>query len=320
MRRLTLIHSFSLLLMALLFSSYTLNEEAIQENNSGFLPFADPFILCYNNVYYAYGTSSDDGFEVYYSEDLEWWTKYSEMLLKKEDSYGDKWFWAPEVYYNDKTKLFYLYYSANEHICVATSTSPLGPFKQEVKQPMREEKSIDSSLFVDDDGTPYLYFVRFTDGNVIWMAELEDDWSTIKEETLRKCIDVTQDWETKMAKVIEGPSLLKHNDLYYLIYSANHYQSPDYGVGVAISNSPRGPWEKYENNPVLHKPKDSLIGVGHGAYFTDEKRDYKYVFHAHHSTEKIHPRVMYVVDMKFKGSDLLMDKSSIIKAKVVPQK
>ena len=34
----------------------------------------------------------------------------------------------------------------------------------------------------------------------------------------------------------------------------------------------QGTWKNIENNPVLHKPKDSLIGVGHGAYFTDEKR------------------------------------------------
>lgn len=31
------------------------------------------------------------------------------------------------------------YYSAEEHICVATSPSPLGPFKQAIKQPMRTE-------------------------------------------------------------------------------------------------------------------------------------------------------------------------------------
>lgn len=74
---------------------------------------------------------------------------------------------------------------------------------------MADEKGIDTSFFVDDDGTPYLYYVRFTDGNVIWVAEMNDDLTSIKKETLTKCISVTDSWEKKQAKVTEGPSLLK---------------------------------------------------------------------------------------------------------------
>ena len=81
-----------------------------------------------------------------------------------------------------------MFYSVEEHICVATSDSPVGPFRQESKQPIWEEKSIDTSLFIDDDGTPYLYFVRFTDGNVIWVAQMTDDLMKIKKETLSECI------------------------------------------------------------------------------------------------------------------------------------
>ena len=97
---------------------------------------------------------------------------------------------APEVYYIGSKKKFYLFYSTEEHICVATADAPQGPFRQEVKQPIWDEKSIDTSLFIDDDGTPYLYFVRFTDGNVIWVAEMNDDLTGIKQETLTECIKV----------------------------------------------------------------------------------------------------------------------------------
>ena len=34
------------------------------------VPLADPFILLHNGVYYAYGTHSDQGIEVYTSDDL----------------------------------------------------------------------------------------------------------------------------------------------------------------------------------------------------------------------------------------------------------
>ena len=46
-----------------------------------------------------------------------------------------------------------MYYTADEHICVAIADSPLGPFRQNEKKPMvAGEKMIDSSLFIDEDG------------------------------------------------------------------------------------------------------------------------------------------------------------------------
>lgn len=136
---------------------------------TNYLPIADPYVMFYNNKYYAYGTggtTAGEGFACFSSDDLKNW-KREGQALSATDSYGTWGFWAPEVYYVESKKKFYLFYSAEEHICVATSTTPEGPFRQEVKQPIWSEKSIDTSLFIDDDGTPYLYFVRFTDGNVI---------------------------------------------------------------------------------------------------------------------------------------------------------
>ena len=37
------------------------------------VPLADPFILCENGVYYAYGTCSADGIAVLVSDDLKHW-------------------------------------------------------------------------------------------------------------------------------------------------------------------------------------------------------------------------------------------------------
>lgn len=291
--------------------------EKTEEIISTEIPFADPYIMLHDNVYYAYGTSSSEGFEVYYSDNMEVWKKHPQLLLDKKDSYADRWFWAPEVYYNKENNKFYLFYSADEHICVATSDSPLGPFSQKEKKPMREEKSIDSSLFIDADGTPYIFFVRFTDGNVIWVAELEKDWSTIKEETLKQCISVGEPWETSLGKVAEGPSVINVDGVYHMIYSANDYQSQDYGVGYATANSPYGPWKKAEENPILQKPKNGLLGTGHGAYFKDKEGDFKYVFHAHHDAENIHPRLMYFLDMTIDKEGVKMDENSIKKPYVI---
>lgn len=86
-------------------------------------------------TYYLYGTSghnSNLGFEVYTSTNLEEWEGPKEVNngydLRKNDVFGDKGFWAPQVfYYNDQ---FYMAYTANENIAIATAGSPLGPFTQ----------------------------------------------------------------------------------------------------------------------------------------------------------------------------------------------
>ena len=263
------------------------------------LPIADPFVLYHEGKYYAYGTRVN-GFEVYISDDLKHWKRNETKALSPENSWGARWYWAPEVYYVKSKNLFYMFYSVDEHICAAISTSPEGPFVQREKKPIvADEKGIDTSLFIDDDGTPYLYYVRFTDGNVIWVAEMNDDLTSIKKETLTKCISVTDEWEKKQAKVTEGPSLLKKGDTYYLIYSANHYESKDYAVGYATATSPKGPWTKYSGNPILRRDKEAaksvgLVGTGHGAPFVCADGSYKYIFHAHASETSVGPRTSYI--------------------------
>ncbi|MDR2682291.1 MAG: family 43 glycosylhydrolase [Dysgonamonadaceae bacterium] len=261
------------------------------------LPLADPFVLYHGNKYYAYGTSDANGIAVYTSDDLKFWTKQPNLALHKNDSYADRWFWAPEVYYLNGR--FYMYYSADEHICVATSDSPLGPFVQDVKQPMLAEKGIDNSLFIDDDGKAYLFFVRFTDGNAIWMAELESDYKTIKTNTMRLCFAAnTSGWEADMGKVNEGPFVIKHDGNYYLTYSANDYRSQNYGVGYAWSRTITGDWVKYSSNPVLRKP-NGLFGSGHHCLFRDKDNNLKMAFHAHKSGTDVNPRETYITSVGF---------------------
>lgn len=259
------------------------------------LPIADPFILCHEGKYYAYGTG-EPGFRIYVSEDLKHWKKEG-IALDLDKVWGTNNFWAPEVYYIESKDRFYLYYSSEEHICVATADNPEGPFTQEEIRPIREEKGIDTSLFIDEDGTPYLYFVRFTGGNVIWAAVMEDNLLDIKDETLAECIRATEPWELVDAKVTEGPSVFKHDGRYYMIYSANHTRNRDYAVGYATADSPLGPWTKYEGNPVFKRGfpnAGNLVGVGHGAPFHDKQGRFMYVFHAHYNDSVPYPRSMYI--------------------------
>lgn len=289
---------------------FLMSISSISQESFKNVPLADPFILLYEGTYYAYGTGSPDGIEVITSNDLINWNRVDNgrngLALHKNDSYGEKWFWAPEVYFvNGK---FYMYYSAEEHMCVATSDSPLGPFVQDIKQPMLPgEKTIDNTLFIDEDSTPYLFFDRFNDGLNIWVAELEDDLKTIKKETLHPCIHVSQEWEEVWPRVNEGAFVIKQNGTYYMTYSANSYESQYYGIGCATATDIMGEWTKYSLNPLLQIP-GNLYGVGHSSMFKDNDGNWRIVFHAHQSENEIHPRNMFISKVYFKkigGEDIL---------------
>ena len=181
-----------------------------------------------------------------------------------------------------------------------------------------DEKCIDSHVFIDEDSTAYIFFVRFTDGNCIWMCELEDDLITPKPETLRKCINVSQSWEDLMGRVTEGPFLLKRNNVYTLTYSGNDYRSQDYAVGYAQTRSldtadgatPR--WQKYTSNPIVRRV-ENLVGTGHHSLFTDKEGLLRIVFHAHDSQENVAPRRMYIGTMAFTGNRLYLTDDPIIR-------
>jgi GH43 family beta-xylosidase len=259
---------------------------------------ADPHVLFHEGVFYLYCTASDNGIPVYSSTDLVHWKSHPSFALRKEDSWGDRWFWAPDVI--ERGGRFYMAYAVDEHLAIATADSPLGPFVQAVQAPMHTDiKEIDGHFFVDEDGKVYFYFVRFTNGNEIWGAELNDDLLSIKENTLTHMLGVSQEWERDQGKVNEGPFILKHQGLYYLTYSANHFESPAYGIGYATSNSPLGPWTKYAYNPILQS--NTLVhGAGHHSITISPNHSEMFlVYHTHNSLTQVSPRRLGIDRLQF---------------------
>ena len=275
---------------------------------------ADPFLLSYGGKYYLYCTTQSDeistqvftttsgdtdGFMVWESEDLVNWENKGYCLKKGENVIGDKWFWAPEVTYKDGK--FYMVYTAEEHMAIAVSDSPLGPFYQPEQKWLREGKSIDGHILLDDDGTAYLYYVRLGGGNRIFVARLTNDLLSIEKEYENCLIEAESEWETIDCKVAEGPFVLKHNGLYYLSYSCNHTRCKDYAVGYAVSDSPTGPFERYENNPILYKNKE-LCGVGHHSFcMSTDGKTLLCAYHCHSARpDSYKPRRFCLATAEFK--------------------
>jgi len=173
---------------------------------------ADPFILYYQDTYYLYGTSANDGFKGWISDDLVNWDTLGYVFHRDAKSWGVGSFWAPEViHYQGK---FYMIYSASGQtmygkglrLCLAESDKPEGPFK-DVYAPLFDLgfSCIDGHIFIDDDDKPYLYYEMVgavgehwnNDGflwGVIMGVELSEDLSRSLSEA-KLCLYPSQDWE-----------------------------------------------------------------------------------------------------------------------------
>jgi xylan 1,4-beta-xylosidase len=271
---------------------------------------ADPSVFYYNGTYYLYGTGSpaSNGFTVYTSTDLETWKgpagAHEGYALQKGGAYGSNGFWAPQVFALNNR--FYMAYTANEHIAIAVSDNPLGPFQQQNIQPLQADvKQIDPFVFIDSDDKKYLYYVVVGNGaNRIYAAEMNDDLLSVKTGTEKLCIEASQPWEnadTAYNKwpVTEGPTVVRQKSEYYLVYSANHFKSTRYAVGYAVSKSPLGPWKKCPGNPIISKEITGQNGSGHGDLVKGKKGEWYYVFHTHNAADKIAPRKTAIIKAAF---------------------
>lgn len=306
---------------------FSCTQQTVQEGEEILL--ADPTIFVENGKYYMTGTNgnaSDKGFTMLESTDLKSWTPVnndsSYFILKKgENTFGEMGFWAPQVYKEEGK--YYFFYTANEQVSVAKSDTITGPYTQQSIRPIDgSEKNIDPYLFKDEDGKYYLYHVRFDHGNYLWAAEYDIANDSIDKSTLVQCFKVTDAWEdtdnpNQWDPIMEGPTVLKKDGTYYLIYSANHFLNTDYAVGYASAPTPFGPWTKHKNNPIIHVSKVGENGSGHGDLFTGLDGKPYYVYHVHHNDSTVTPRHTRIVPLNLSTDstgmlDITVDTANVI--------
>lgn len=142
----------------------------------------------------------------------------------------------------------------------------------------------DPALFVDDDGSVYMYRGS---SNVypIWGVELDPDNYFLPAGENRELINLEPDkhgWERfgedheggDLDPFIEGPWMNKHNGIYYLQYAAPGTQWNVYGDGVYTSDNPLGPFTYEEYSPFSYKPGGFIRGAGHGSTVQDPYGNY----------------------------------------------
>lgn len=278
----------------------------------------DPFILRTGEKYFAYATSAPDGFRCFISENLTDWADAG--YCYQNSPWGENCFWAPEVY--ARNGKYYMIYTArwkenhSLRIGLAISDTPTGPFKDIMDGPLFDPgyACIDATLFFDNDKI-YLYFVRDCSENIIdgvhiseiYCAELSGDLLHFVAEP-QKVATPDAHWEISHDPAWhwnEGPAVLKHNGKYYLNYSVNCFDSPDYSVGCAVAKSPMGPFVKY-GYPVLAKEEGDFSGPGHNSFFFDKTGKLFTAFHIHtYPDQPGGDRRMCIGEVQFDENDIL---------------
>ena len=85
----------------------------------------------------------------------------------------------------------------------------------------------------------------------MYVQQLSPDGSGLINERI-KILENDLDWE---AHLVEGMWVTKQLNNYYLFYAGNDFSTNEYGIGVAIAQSPTGPFKK-TTKPFLQSSKE----------------------------------------------------------------
>ncbi len=255
----------------------------------------DPTVIFYKGKYYMYPTGDNTSYHVYTSYDLVNWTKGSRVFQP-----GGINVWAPDIFYNPIDEKFYLYYTANWKIGVATANRPDEVFTNEG---ILINGAIDAHMFKDDDGAYYLYFVsQGNNGLTIFVQEMANLLGLTGNRTL--IIEPTEPWEMISGNVTEGPWMIKREDTYYLLYSGTGANSQNYAIGYATANNPLGPFTKYSGNPII-EGGDGIYGPGHGSVIKDAAGELWHVYHQKQGPNIGWDRFICIDPLWFDSNDVL---------------
>jgi beta-xylosidase len=235
--------------------------------------YADPHIAVFGKQFYLYPTTDgsegwqSDYFTCWSSKDLVNWKNEGKILdLKKDLGWATARAWAPAI--AAKNGKYYYYYSADVNIGVAVADKPTGPFKDPLGKPLVRKAAlrgqmIDPMVFIDDDGSAYLYFGQ---GNC-HAVKLNDDMISF---------DSTKLVSFKPQGYNEGSFVFKRKGKYYLMWSEYDTRDPRYSVAYATADHPLGPFTKAAENPVL-KGKGVVKGAGHHSVVQVPGKDEWYI-------------------------------------------
>lgn len=276
------------------------------------IPIRDPFVVPVpeEQSYYLFGTTDRNcwdgpgtGFDCYVGKDLESWQGPHSAFVPPASFWADRNFWAPEVHRWHARYFMFASFKA-EGICrgtqILSSASVRGPYLPVSEHPVTpaDWECLDGTLYVDDDGSPWLVFchewVQIGDGSMC-ACRLSDDLTRRTADPIELFRASAAPWvkpiNDKGDRVTDGPFLLRTGrGTLAMIWSS--FGVKGYAMGVARSESGKvaGPW--IQDNPPLFE-KDG----GHGMVFRTFDGDLMVSLHSPNDTPNERPVFFPVRDV-----------------------
>jgi GH43 family beta-xylosidase len=233
---------------------------------------ADPHIAVFDGRFYIYPTTDGSegwqsrSFSVMSSTDLVSWQNHGVTLwLGVDVEWADRNAWAPAI--ATRGGKYYFYFTAAQNIGVAVADTPHGPFTDTgaplVPRGRWRGQAIDPMVFIDTDGSAYLYWGQ----GRCWVVKLNDDMISFDPDGVR---DITPPGYN------EGAFVIERNGVYYLMWSEYDTRDPRYSVAYGVADHPMGPFEKAADNPIL-KGEGLVKGAGHHSVVQVPGRDEWYI-------------------------------------------
>ena len=227
---------------------------------------ADPSVIRVGDTYYSAATSSEWApfYPIFTSKDLINWEQQGHVFEEKPE-WTSHSFWAPELYYHNGR--MYCYYSARRksdnvtYIGVASAQGTSLKFIDHGPIVEYGTEAIDAFIYNDNDKLYITWKAYGLDNRPIELlgSRLSDDGLRLEGEPFSLLKD---DEDIGL----EGQYHFKKDNYYYIIYSAKSCCGPasDYDVRVARSKNFKGPYENYNENPILSGDGIDYQSCGHG--------------------------------------------------------
>jgi arabinan endo-1,5-alpha-L-arabinosidase len=217
--------------------------------------FPDPAVATDGSTYYAYATASAglDYQTATAPSPSGPWTWTGTDAMPNPPSWSDGGYWAPDVSRRSDGS-WLMYFTAHDpglgHECVgvATSGSPLGPFRPVGSGPLvcpgDQGGAIDASAFTDSDGSHWMAWKN--DGNSVGQAThlYLQAMSADGTATAGSAVTLLTDDRSDESGVIEAPYLVHQGGHYVLFYSAGGYGGAGYEENYATATSRTGTYTK----------------------------------------------------------------------------
>jgi xylan 1,4-beta-xylosidase len=218
----------------------------------------DPQITKVGNEWYMVATSApffdgdgpNRGVKLWRSSDLNHWSFVTLAVSPSPGRWFQARFWAPELFpYKGK---WYLTFNCpypdgkgRQSVGLAVADKVSGPYRVLTRdKPLYEGN--DATLFQDDDGKVYLFVSGVTGVQV----DL-DHARTVGQSFAVIAPGHATDWDGTAdggpEVSVEGPSLIKHEGIYYMLYAS---WGRGYEEGYATATNVKGPWTKFSGNPI----------------------------------------------------------------------